>query len=427
MRLLREEIARLEQEIHKYKTALSNSSCLHCNSPLIPRWDAPDWPPRVHENCKLKQEFEKVRERVMEKLGRNFLKEIDVSSVPSNLMENDPQLAPVGLAISAMREFLMLVQAREPIWISHPYNSLETINEGQYLLNFASRGTLKPYWYDREGTRSRVIVPMSPRDIVGILMDVVSAEYQIPLTPQQLIPHRRSVFLRFCKKLPNETSWAVVDVSVDNVLQHHIMKCKRRPSGCLIQDMSNGFSEVTWIEHFEVDNRDVGHYCKLYVSSGMAFGAKQWVGILEGYCNLLKTQMAWNTPKGGELQTIETRDKLKSVLLENDQAAWNTPNGGVGQTMETRKKLKSALPENDKVASDTPKVASDTPKGGGVKTMVTREMLKLVFPESFKDDDAEENDSGQNNSGNDGCKKDEDEEKNSGDQKKSGSDGCKPK
>ncbi|CAI7871546.1 unnamed protein product [Closterium sp. NIES-54] len=55
------------------------------------------------------------------------------------------------------------------------------------------------------------------------------------LTPQ--VPTREAFFLRYCKQL-SPTCWAVVDVSVDRLRSEPppvMLKCRRRPSGILIQ------------------------------------------------------------------------------------------------------------------------------------------------------------------------------------------------
>lgn len=60
------------------------------------------------------------------------------------------------------------------------------------------------------------------------------AEMQM-LTP--LVPTREAFFLRYCKRL-SATCWALVDVSVDGLRSDPppvMLKCRRRPSGCLIQ------------------------------------------------------------------------------------------------------------------------------------------------------------------------------------------------
>ncbi|CAI5471920.1 unnamed protein product [Closterium sp. Yama58-4] len=73
------------------------------------------------------------------------------------------------------------------------------------------------------------------------------------LTPQ--VPTREAFFLRYCKQL-SPTCWAVVDVSVDRLRSEPppvMLKCRRRPSGILIQETPNGSSQVTLVEHVEAD------------------------------------------------------------------------------------------------------------------------------------------------------------------------------
>lgn len=72
------------------------------------------------------------------------------------------------------------------------------------------------------------------------------AELQV-LSP--LVPVREVNFLRFCKQHA-EGVWAVVDVSVDTMRETPTSggpsfgNCRRLPSGCVVQDMPNGYSKV---------------------------------------------------------------------------------------------------------------------------------------------------------------------------------------
>ena len=72
----------------------------------------------------------------------------------------------------------------------------------------------------------------------------MSAEFQVP---SPLVPTRESQFVRYCKQHA-DGSWAVVDVSLDS-LRGGDARGWRRPSGCLIREMPNGYSRVTWVEH----------------------------------------------------------------------------------------------------------------------------------------------------------------------------------
>ena len=73
------------------------------------------------------------------------------------------------------------------------------------------------------------------------------AEFQVP-TP--LVPTRELYFLRYCKRV--DRLWVIVDVSVDSLrgnLSPSQLLCRRRPSGCLIQEMPSGYSKVCMHAH----------------------------------------------------------------------------------------------------------------------------------------------------------------------------------
>lgn len=66
------------------------------------------------------------------------------------------------------------------------------------------------------------------------------------LTPT--VPTREVYFVRFCKQL-NAEQWAIVDVSIDEVEENidaSLVKCRKRPSGCIIEDKSNGHCKVSY-------------------------------------------------------------------------------------------------------------------------------------------------------------------------------------
>lgn len=77
------------------------------------------------------------------------------------------------------------------------------------------------------------------------------AELQV-LSP--LVPIREVNFLRFCKQHA-EGVWAVVDVSIDGIREtptaSSYNNCRRLPSGCVVQDMPNGYSKVSLTQHYQ--------------------------------------------------------------------------------------------------------------------------------------------------------------------------------
>lgn len=68
----------------------------------------------------------------------------------------------------------------------------------------------------------------------------MTSEFHVP---SPLVPVRESYFARYCKQLGPGT-WGVVDVSLENMFKYPSICFRRRPSGCLIQAMPNGYSKV---------------------------------------------------------------------------------------------------------------------------------------------------------------------------------------
>jgi homeobox-leucine zipper protein len=59
-------------------------------------------------------------------------------------------------------------------------------------------------------------------------------------------PTREFYFLRYCRQI-EQGLWAIADVSVDLSREDQFTtpsSAKLRPTGCLIQDISNGYSKV---------------------------------------------------------------------------------------------------------------------------------------------------------------------------------------
>ena len=77
------------------------------------------------------------------------------------------------------------------------------------------------------------------------------AELQM-LTP--MVPTREVYFVRFFKQLSAE-QWAIVDVSIDKVednIDASLVKCRKRPSGCIIEDKSNGHASLSMFKNFSL-------------------------------------------------------------------------------------------------------------------------------------------------------------------------------
>jgi len=76
------------------------------------------------------------------------------------------------------------------------------------------------------------------------------------MTP--VVPTRELSFLRYCKQI-EQGLWAVADISMDGQRDAHYgmpSRSRRMPSGCLIADMSNGYSKV-----IDATRRDASSSC----------------------------------------------------------------------------------------------------------------------------------------------------------------------
>ncbi|KAK1368420.1 Homeobox-leucine zipper protein PROTODERMAL FACTOR 2 [Heracleum sosnowskyi] len=247
------------------------------------------------------------------------------------------------LAVSAMEELVTMAPGEAPLWITSTDNTLKCLDEDEYLRTFPGGiNGPKDMGLKSEASRFSDLFFMNHLKLVEIMMDVnqwstmfsgivsramtievlsagtagnydgalqvMTAEFQVP---SPLVPTRENYFVRYCKKLDNKT-WAVADVSLDSLCPAS-NQCRRRPSGCLIQQWPNGYSKVTWVEHVEVDDTDVHDIYKSLVNSGLAFGAKRWIMILHRQCERFTSAMA-NIPAGDCQEVIVTPEGRKSML-----------------------------------------------------------------------------------------------------------------
>ncbi|XP_057812389.1 homeobox-leucine zipper protein HDG11-like isoform X2 [Salvia miltiorrhiza] len=272
------------------------------------------------------------------------------------------------IAANAMDELIRLLQSNEPLWIKGG-DGRETLNLESYEKVFQS-----PYSHMKnpniriEASRDSGVVIMNSLALVDMFMDakkwvelfptivsraktieVISSGmlgsqsgtlqlmYEEVQVLSALVPTRQLYLLRFCQQI-EQGSWAVVDVSYDVPHQDGQFsspcKAQRLPSGCLIQEMPNGYSEVTWVEHWEVEEKAPIH--RLYrdlIHSGLAFGAERWLSTLQRACERFACLMvSGNSARdlGGVIPSPEGKRsmmKLAQRMVNNFCASINPANG----------------------------------------------------------------------------------------------------
>ncbi|KAH7867568.1 hypothetical protein Vadar_000668 [Vaccinium darrowii] len=244
-----------------------------------------------------------------------------VPTQPTGMAHDDSFQKSVllDLALHALDELVKLAQIDDPLWIRSQVR--EALNEEEYMKLCPPCIGMKPSGFVTEATRATGTVIANSLALVQTLMDVnqwsemfpcmigrtsiidvifsgmdasrncalqlMHAEFQA-LSP--LVPVRHIKFLRLCKQIADGV-WAVVDVSVDGSRQvsdaHSFANCRRLPSGCIVQDMPNGYSKVTWVEHTEYDDTVVHNLYRPLLSSGTGFGAQRWLATLQRQCECL--------------------------------------------------------------------------------------------------------------------------------------------
>ncbi|KAL3522039.1 hypothetical protein ACH5RR_014873 [Cinchona calisaya] len=372
---LREDNEKLRAENIRYKEALSNATCPNCGGPAaIGEMSFDEQHLRI-ENARLREEIDRISGIAAKYVGKPMLsyphlppgassRSLDIGvgsfgaqsgivgeiygagdllrSVSGPTEADKPMI--IELAVAAMEELVRMAQAGEPLWLPSSDNLLtETLSEDEYIRTFPRGIGPKPLGLKSEASRESAVVIMNHINLVEILMDVnqwssvfssivsraltlevlstgvagnyngalqvMTAEFQVP-TP--LVPTRENYFVRYCKQ-HTDGPWVVVDVSLDNLRPTSVSRCRRRPSGCLIQELPNGYSKVVWVEHVEIDDRAVHSIYRGLVNSGLAFGAKRWVATLDRQCERLASAMANNIP-AGDVGVITTPEGRKSML-----------------------------------------------------------------------------------------------------------------
>ncbi|RXH77162.1 hypothetical protein DVH24_023436 [Malus domestica] len=267
---------------------------------------------------------------------------LDLDLLPGSALSTMPNLPyqPPGfsdmdkslmtdIAANAMVELLRLLQTNDPLWMKSSTDGRDVLNLESYERIFprATSHSKNPY-VRIEASRDSGVVIMSGLALVDMFIDlnkfaelfptIVSMARTIEvISPgmlgghgslqlmynelqvlSPLVPTREFYFLRYCQQI-EQGLWAIVDVSYDFPQDNQFAnQCRshRLPSGCLIQDMPNGYSKVTWVEHVEIEDKVPTH--RIYrdlIHSGLAFGAQRWLAALQRMCERFACLMVSGT------------------------------------------------------------------------------------------------------------------------------------
>ncbi|KAL3835296.1 hypothetical protein ACJIZ3_010032 [Penstemon smallii] len=287
---------------------------------------------------------------------------------PMSISDMDKSLM-ANIAANAMDELIRLLQTNEPFW-------MKSTADGREILNLESYGRVFPRPNSHlknpntriEASRDSGVVIMNGLSLVDMFMDVnkwlelfptivsrartievlssgmlgsqsgtLQLMYEELQVLSALVPTRQFYFLRFCQQI-EQGSWVIVDVSYDipNQESHFTSSSKshRLPSGCLIQDMPNGYSKITWVEHWEVEDKaPINRLYRDLIQSGLAFGAERWLSTLQRTCERFACLMVnanSTSDLGGVIPSPEGKRsmmKLAQRMVNNFCSSINPSNG----------------------------------------------------------------------------------------------------
>ncbi|KAK8578053.1 hypothetical protein V6N13_046910 [Hibiscus sabdariffa] len=313
--ILRAENESLKNEFYRLQAELSKLVCPNCCGPPVP--GGVSFEELRMENARLGEELQ----RICAITSRRKILQWSLLCLP-------------------WMKLVKMCRANESLWIRNNKNGKELLNLEEHAKMF--------HWPLNLEQRSSELRTEASRDSAVVIMNSITLNKWNELFPSivaraksvqvispgvsgtngclqlmyaelhvlsPLVPTREAYFLRYCQQqnLEDEMYWAIVDFPLNgfhNNLQSSFPLYKRRPSGCLIQDMPNGYSRVTWVEHAEIEEKPIHQIFSHFVNGGMAFGASRWLAVLERQCERIASLMARNISDTGVIPSPEARRNL---------------------------------------------------------------------------------------------------------------------
>ncbi|KAL2539229.1 Homeobox-leucine zipper protein GLABRA 2 [Abeliophyllum distichum] len=390
--LLKTEMEKIQEENKALRETIEKSSCPNCGFATSTKDATEEQQIRI-ENAKLKEEVEKLRTAIEKCRPRTSPSSSCSSGYEQGSRSSlDFYIGIFGLEMSrimdavkkATDELKKMATSGEPLWIRSYEMGREILNYDAYMKEFSTENSnnRQPKTCI-EASRETGIIFLDLPQLIQSFMDVnrwkelfpcliskaatvyvisngvgvnrdgavqlMFAELQM-LTP--MVATREVYFVRCCKKLSAD-QWAIVDVSIDKVednIDVSLAKCRKRPSGCIIQDTSNGHCKVTWVEHLECQKNSVNSLYRTIVNSGLAFGAKHWIATLQQQGERHVFFMATNVPVK-DSSGIATVAGRKSTMKLAQRLTWNFCRALGASSYNTWSKIPSKTGDDIRVAS----------------------------------------------------------------------------
>ncbi|KAL7094288.1 hypothetical protein ACP275_11G093800 [Erythranthe tilingii] len=357
---LRSENERIHFENLSMHEVLKNAFCPSCNSSGVCEEEKRQNLQRLRiENARLKEEYERAVNFFTNYTGNPALPFAGTepsTSAPgqqylsqhwSTSVTHVDKSVVIETAVAALNEFMELLRVNEPLWFEAPSDhGRYTLRRDSYDMIFPKSNQVNTSSARFESSKDSGEVAMSATHLIEMLVDVnkwkeifptivtkattlevidtgifgglLHLMYQKMHILSPLVAPREFFFIRYSRQIHSST-WVLVDVSYDFItqLQDSVpTRSWRFPSGCIIQDISNGKSTVTWIEHVQVNDKLSTH--RLYrdfVCGSQAYGAKRWISTLQRMCERFAFSNGLIATPTNELEgVIESLEGKRNVM-----------------------------------------------------------------------------------------------------------------
>ncbi|XP_065858204.1 homeobox-leucine zipper protein ROC8-like isoform X2 [Euphorbia lathyris] len=364
--VLRSENERMQQENMAIKEAFKNVICPACGGPPFGEEQCHGSLQKLQlENAMLKEEHERVSELLAKYKGKTIspvdplIPPTHVASMELNDGMSDRISLPFQLkgipemekalmsetATAASDELLRLLRINVPLWTKTSPDGRLIIHRKNYQKIFPRPNHFNTSNAHMEISKSSGTVPINAMNLVEMFLDsskwvdlfptivtkacimqvletgalgnrhgALHLMYEQLHILSPLVPPREFYFLRLCQQVEPDM-WVISDISYDFFKETNSPSWAwKLPSGCMIQEMPNGCSKVTWVEHVEVDGKTQTH--RLYkdlVCDNAAYGAERWIVTLERMCERLAFSFGDTTPTR-ELGVISSGQAKRSIM-----------------------------------------------------------------------------------------------------------------
>ncbi|KAL5160395.1 Homeobox-leucine zipper protein GLABRA 2 [Glycine soja] len=379
--LLKTELDRLREENKAMRETISKSCCPNCGmvTATIDASMSTEEKQLLIENAKLKAEVEKTTSPTTSSAGHHDEEENRSSLDFYNGIFGLDKSRIMDIANRATEELIKMANMGEPLWVRSVETGRDILNYDEYVKEFEvensgserQRHSSKPQeklrlflWiflgFSKNQWKEMFPCLISKAATVDVIcngegsnrngaVQLMFAELQM-LTP--MVPTREVYFVRCGKQLSDE-QWAIVDVSIDKVednIDASLVKCRKRPSGCIIEDKSNGHCKVIWVEHLECQKSTIHTMYRTIVNSGLAFGARHWIETLQLQCERLVFYMATNVPMK-DSTGVATLAGRKSILKLAQRMTWSFCHAVGASSFHTWTKVTSKTGEDIRISS----------------------------------------------------------------------------